>query len=43
MELIWQPTIMMCYAAHPDTANRNVANRIMLNVLDSVSDPTARE
>jgi hypothetical protein len=29
--------------AHSDTANRNVADRVMLNELDSISDPTARE
>jgi hypothetical protein len=33
----------MSYAAHSDTANRNVADRVMLNELDSISDPTARE
>jgi hypothetical protein len=33
----------MSYAAHSDTANRNVANRVMLNELDSISDSTARE
>jgi hypothetical protein len=32
----------MSYAAHSDTANRNVADRVMLNELDSISDPTAR-
>jgi hypothetical protein len=33
----------MSYATHSDTANRNVADRVMLNELDSISDPTARE
>jgi hypothetical protein len=33
----------MSYAAHSDTANRNVADRATLNELDSISDPTARE
>jgi hypothetical protein len=33
----------MSYAAHSDTINRNVADRVMLNELDSLSDPTARE
>jgi hypothetical protein len=33
----------MSYAAHSDTPNRNVAHRVMLNELDSISDPTARE
>jgi hypothetical protein len=31
------------YAAHSDTANRNVADRAVLNVLDSISDSTVRE
>ena len=33
----------MSYAAHSDTANRNVADRAMLNELESISEPTARE
>jgi hypothetical protein len=31
----------MSYATHSDTANRNVADRVMLNELDSISEPTA--
>jgi hypothetical protein len=33
----------MSYATHSDTANRNVADRVMLNELDSISHPTARQ
>jgi predicted metal-dependent HD superfamily phosphohydrolase len=33
----------MSYAAHSDTANRNVADRAVLNELDSINDTTARE
>jgi hypothetical protein len=33
----------MSYATHSDTANRNVADRVMLNELDSISDPTDRD
>jgi hypothetical protein len=33
----------MSYATHSDTANRNAADRAMLNELDSISDPSARE
>jgi hypothetical protein len=33
----------MSYAAHSDTANRNVADRATLNELDSINDPTAQE
>jgi hypothetical protein len=38
---------VMSYAAHSDTANRNVADWVILNeldsIIDSISDPTARE
>ena len=33
----------LAYAKHPDTASRNVADRIMINQLNSISNPTARE
>jgi hypothetical protein len=33
----------LAYATRSDTANRNVADRAMLNELDSISDPTTRE
>jgi hypothetical protein len=33
----------MSYTAHSDAANRNAADRVMLNELDSISDPSARE
>jgi hypothetical protein len=33
----------LAYATHPDTPNRNVADNAMLNGLDSMSDPTAKE
>jgi hypothetical protein len=33
----------MSYATHSDTANGNVADKVMLNELDSISDSTARE
>jgi hypothetical protein len=33
----------MYYAAHFNTANRNVADRVMLKELDSISEPAARE
>jgi hypothetical protein len=32
----------LAYAAHSDTANRNVADRIMLQELDSIDNPTMR-
>ena len=31
------------YAKHSDTANRNVADRIMVQELDSIENPTMRE
>jgi hypothetical protein len=33
----------MSHATHSDTTNRNVADRVMLNELDSISEPTPRE
>ena len=33
----------LAYAKHPDTANRNIADRIMINQLNSIPNPTARE
>jgi hypothetical protein len=33
----------MSYAAHSDTANRNIADRAMLSEFDSISESTARE
>jgi hypothetical protein len=33
----------LAYAAHSDTANRNVADRVMLQELDSIDNPTMRE
>ena len=33
----------LAYAKHPDTANRNIADRIMINQLNSILNPTARE
>jgi hypothetical protein len=34
---------VMSYAAHSNTANRNVADRVMLSELDSINDPTVQE
>ena len=33
----------LAYAEHSDTANRNVADRVMVNELDSIPNPTFRE
>lgn len=33
----------LAYSAHSDTANRNVADRVMLQQLDSIENPTMRE
>jgi len=33
----------MTYAKHRDTANRNIADRIMINQLSSIPNPTMRE
>ena len=33
----------LAYAKHQDTANRNIADRIMVNQLNSIPNPTLRE
>jgi len=33
----------LAYAKHRDTANRNIADRIMINQLNSIPNPTLRE
>ena len=33
----------MAYAAFPDTKTRNVADRVMVNELNEIANPTVRE
>jgi len=33
----------LAYAKHPDTANRNISNSILINDLHSIPNPTFRE